>query len=124
MTLESYLPIFIQLILALGIAIAILVFSWFLGQRALTNKVKDGAYECGLIMEGASHPRFAVKFYLTAMLFILFDIEVVFLIPWALVFREFVASGIAIVMPGLFFIGLLVFGLVYEIKKGGLEWEK
>ena len=64
------------------------------------------------------HARFSVKFYVTAMLFILFDIEVIFLIPWTFVYREFLADRLPILLPMLFFLGLLVLGLVYEIKKG------
>ena len=75
-------------------------------------------------MEGKPHPRFAVKFYVTAMLFILFDIEVVFLVPWALVYREFLAAQIAITAATAVFLGVLVLGLAYEFKRGALEWEK
>ncbi len=75
-------------------------------------------------MEGKAHPRFAVKFYVTAMLFTLFDIEVVFLVPWALVDREFLAAGIAITAATAAFLGVLVLGLVYEVKRGALDWEK
>ena len=64
-----------------------------------------------------------MKFYVTAMLFILFDIEVVFLIPWVFVYRDFLAAGIPILAPMLFFIGVLVLGLIFEMKKGALEWE-
>ena len=90
--------------------------------KGKNNKVK--AYECGLPMEGKPHPRFAVKFYVTAMLFILFDIEVVFMVPWALVYREFLAAGIAITAATGVFLGVLVLGLAYEFKRGALEWDK
>jgi NADH-quinone oxidoreductase subunit A len=75
-------------------------------------------------MEGKAHPRFTVKFYITAMLFIIFDIEVVFMIPWAMIYRDFLAAHVSILFPILFFILVLVVGLVYELKKGGLEWER
>ena len=75
-------------------------------------------------VEGKTSTRFSVKFYVTAMLFILFDIEVLFLIPWALIYRDFLAEGLPILGPIMFFLAVLVIGLVYEIKKGGLEWEK
>jgi NADH-quinone oxidoreductase subunit A len=65
-----------------------------------------------------------VKFYVTAMLFIIFDIEVVFLIPWTFVYRDFLAHNISIVGPIMFFLFVLVLGLLYEVKKGALEWEK
>jgi NADH-quinone oxidoreductase subunit A len=73
---------------------------------------------------GLVHTRFSVKFYVTAMLFILFDIEVIFLIPWTFVYREFLANHIPILLPLLFFLGLLVLGLVYEVRKGALDWER
>jgi NADH-quinone oxidoreductase subunit A len=110
--------------LGLSIPAIILIASHVFGQRAKGNYIKDKAYECGLPMEGKPHPRFAVKFYVTAMLFILFDIEVVFLVPWALVYREFLAAGIAITAATAVFLGVLVLGLAYEFKRGALEWEK
>jgi len=122
--LADYLPVLIQILLAVGIAAAILIASHIFGQRAGGNYVKDAAYECGLIAEGKPHPKFSVKFYVVAMLFILFDIEVVFLIPWVLVYREFLAVGIPILAPVLFFLGILTLGMVYEMRKKGLEWEK
>ena len=123
-SLSTYLPALVQVALGLSIPAVILIASHVFGQRAKGNYIKDKAYECGLPMEGKPHPRFAVKFYLTAMLFILFDIEVVFLVPWALVYREFLAAGIAITAATAVFLGVLVLGLAYEFKRGALEWEK
>jgi NADH-quinone oxidoreductase subunit A len=123
-SLSTYLPVLVQIALGLAIPAGILAASHLFGQRAKGNYIKDKAYECGLPMEGKPHPKFAVKFYLTAMLFILFDIEVVFLVPWALVYREFLAAGIAITAATAVFLGVLVFGLVYEFKRGALDWEK
>jgi NADH-quinone oxidoreductase subunit A len=119
-----YLPILIQAVLAAVIAGAVIGASHFFGQRSKKNAIKDSAYECGIHSEGAPSTRFSVKFYLTAMLFIIFDIEVVFLIPWAFVYREFLSQNITILGPILFFIGVLVLGLVYEMKKGALDWER
>ncbi len=124
MEIADYLPVLIQVLLAAALAGAILMASHVFGQRARGNYIKDKAYECGLPMEGNPHPRFGVKFYVVAMLFILFDIEAVFLIPWALIYREFIASHIPILWPVMFFIGILVLGLAYEMKKKGLEWER
>lgn len=124
MELTDYLPVLIQVCLALGIGSAVLIASHALGQRAQTNRFKDVAYECGLPQEGTATARFSVKFYITAMLFIIFDIEIVFLIPWVLVYRDFLAANLPILTPVLFFIFLLVAGLVYEMKKGALRWEK
>jgi NADH-quinone oxidoreductase subunit A len=123
-SLNTYLPALVQVALGLSIPAIILIASHVFGQRAKGNYIKDKAYECGLPMEGKPHPRFAVKFYVTAMLFILFDIEVVFLVPWALVYREFLAAGIAITAATAIFLGVLVLGLAYEFKRGALEWEK
>ena len=123
-SLQTYLPVLVQIVLGVSVPAIILIVSHVFGQRAKGNYIKDKAYECGLPMEGKPHPRFAVKFYVTAMLFILFDIEVVFLVPWALVYREFLATGIAITAATAVFLGVLVLGLVYEFKRGALEWEK
>lgn len=124
MAIVEYLPVFIQIIVALGIACTILIASHIFGQRARGNYIKDDAYECGFIAEGKAQPRFSVKFYVVAMLFILFDIEVVFMIPWVMIYREFLQAQIPILLPVLFFLLVLVLGLVYEMKKGALEWEK
>lgn len=119
-----YLPILIQAILAAGLAIGIVGVSHLLGQRARKNQIKDTAYECGIKADGLVHTRFSVKFYVTVMLFIIFDIEVVFLIPLCFIYRDFLANHISIVGPMMFFLFVLVLGLFYEVKKGALEWEK
>lgn len=121
---SAYLPFLIQVVLAAGIAAAIIGASHLIGQRTKRNQIKDTAYECGVPAAGIVHTRFSVKFYVTAMLFIIFDIEVVFLIPWAFIYRDFLANNISILGPIMFFLGVLVLGLAYEIKKGALEWEK
>jgi NADH-quinone oxidoreductase subunit A len=120
----AYLPFLLQALLAGAITVAIIGASHLLGQRARGSKIKDSAYECGVPAEGLAHTRFSVKFYLTALLFMLFDLEVVILIPWTFVYREFLAYHVAILVPILFFFGVLVLGLFYEIKKGALEWER
>ena len=119
-----FAPILVQIIFAAVLAGVIILASHFLGQRSRKSSIKDSAYECGIKSEGKTSTRFSVKFYVTAMLFILFDIEVLFLIPWALIYRDFLAEGLPILGPIMFFLAVLVIGLVYEIKKGGLEWEK
>ena len=120
----AYLPFLIQVFLAATITCVIIAVSQFFGQRARGSKIKDSAYECGVPAEGTIHTRFSVKFYLTALLFMLFDLEVVILVPWTFIYREFLANHIAILGPILFFLGVLVLGLVYEVKKGALDWEK
>jgi NADH-quinone oxidoreductase subunit A len=122
---DAYLPLLIQLLLATGLAVTIVGVSHLLGERRKKQTaITDTAYECGVKAEGLVHTRFSVKFYITAMLFILFDIEVVFLIPWAFIYRDFLANNLSILGPILFFFGVLVLGLFYEVKKGALEWEK
>lgn len=124
MTSAAYLPFLIQALLAAGITVAIIVASHIFGQRGRQGKIKNSAYECGVPAAGVIHTRFPVKFYLTALLFMLFDLEIVILVPWTFIYREFLHHNIAILGPILFFIGVLVLGLGYEIKKGALEWEK
>ncbi len=121
----AYLPVLVQIVLAAGLAAFVVGFSHLMGERTKKKTaITDTAYECGVKGEGVIHTRFSVKFYVTVMLFILFDIEVVFLIPWAFIYRDFLANHIAILSPTLFFLGVLVLGLFYEVKKGALEWEK
>ncbi|HNX05308.1 MAG TPA: NADH-quinone oxidoreductase subunit A [Opitutales bacterium] len=123
-TPESFIPVLLQILLAVAIAVGLIVVSHIFGQRVTKRSEFAGTpYECGLPAQGNPHPRFAVKFYLTAMLFIIFDIEVVYLFPMATVYRSLIAAGIPILMPVLFFVLVLVAGLVYEIRKGALKWE-
>ena len=124
MTSADYLPFLIQAVLAALITGGVIGASHLLGQRFRPNKIKDSAYECGVAGEGLVHTRFSVKFWLTALLFMLFDLEVVILIPWTFVYREFLAAGIAITAATAVFLGVLVLGLAYEFKRGALEWEK
>ncbi len=124
MQIADYYPVLIQILIAASIGVIVLVASHIFGQRGTPSAIKDSPYECGMLADGSGHARFAVKFYVTAMLFILFDIEVVFLIPWVLVFREFLAANLPILLPIFFFLFVLVLGLFYELKKGAIEWEK
>lgn len=124
MSIADYYPILVQISIASAMGAVILVASHVFGQRGTPTAIKDSPYECGMLAEGSGYARFAVKFYITAMLFILFDIEVVFLIPWVLVFREFLAVQLPILLPVFFFLFVLILGLVYELKKGAIEWEK
>jgi NADH-quinone oxidoreductase subunit A len=104
----------------------ILAASHIFGQRAKGNYIKDKAYECGLPAEGKVHPRFAVKFYVTAMLFILFDIEVIFMYPWAVSLMGFQQSGLGWQVFGLMlaFVLLVEVGHLYAYKKGVFDWNK
>lgn len=124
MEVSDFAPILVQIAFAAGLAGIVITASHLFGQRGSKGSIKNSAYECGIKSEGKTSTRFSVKFYVTAMLFILFDIEVLFLIPWVLVYRDFIANSLPILGPILFFLTVLVVGLVYEIKKGGLDWEK
>jgi len=121
--LTDYIPVVIQVVIASGFAIATLIASALLGKRALRNQVKDSAYECGMNPIGGGQARFSVKFYLVAMLFVLFDIEVVFLYPWAVVYKEQIASGATVFLFAMLgFVGILFVAYLYALKKGALEW--
>ncbi len=123
---KDYLPILIQAIVAIGFAVSALIVSVLLGKAGKRNATKDSAYECGMLPEGGAQPRFSVKFYLVAMLFILFDIEIVFMYPWAVVYRDFLTQphGSVIFWSMLCFVGILTVGYIYAIKKGALDWKK
>src|ERR1700693_5164361 len=90
--MQDYLPILLQVIVAIGFAGVALCLSVLVGRVGKRHAVKATAYECGMIAEGAVQPRFSVKFYLVAMLFILFDIEIVFMYPWAVVYRDYIGQ--------------------------------
>jgi len=123
--LSEYLPVLLQALAAIGFAVVALALSHFLGQRATRNATKDTPYECGMLPVGEGAPRFSVKFYLVAMLFVIFDIEVVFMYPWALTFRDLV-SQTGSVMPLLSmasFATILTVGYIYALKKGALNWK-
>ena len=123
--MKEYLPILLQVIIAIGFAASALIISVILGKAGKRNAAKDSAYECGMPAEGAAQPRFSVKFYLVAMLFILFDIEIVFMYPWAVVYREHIAAhGAGIFWSMLSFIGILTIGYIYAVMKGALDWKR
>ncbi|MCX6876338.1 MAG: NADH-quinone oxidoreductase subunit A [Verrucomicrobia bacterium] len=121
--LYDYLPVLFQVLLVIGFAAAVLLLSVVFGRTAKRNATKDSPYECGMVPVGEGTPRFSVKFYLVAMLFVIFDIEVVFMYPWAVQFRDLVTeSPVALVsMAG--FAGTLAIAYVYALKKGALNWK-
>ena len=123
MLTEQYLPLTIHIAVAIGLAVSIFAASLLLGRAGKRTPAKDMAYECGMPVREAAAPRFSVKFYLVAMLFILFDIEIVFMYPWAVVYRDFLAQQGGIIfwsMAG--FVTVLTIGYIYAIKKGALDW--
>ena len=120
---QDYLPVLFQILIALGFAVTTLTLSVVFGRSGKRNATKDTAYECGMLPIGEGAPRFSVKFYLVAMLFVIFDIEVVFMYPWAVQFRDLAASGPAALVSMTGFAGILVFAYVYALKKGALNWK-
>ena len=122
--LNDYLPVLLTVALAVGIALTMMGISVFIGKKAKGNPVKDTPYECGMPIITDSRIRFSVKFYLVAMLFILFDIEVVFLYPWAVVFDHEDLSVGLVLGEMLVFIAILFAGWIFMVKKGVLSWQK
>lgn len=120
--LIDYLPIAIMLLLAIGFALVNLVATHLFGPSH-PDPVKLSPYESGVPAIGDARLRFSVKFYLVAMLFIIFDIEVVFLYPWAIVFTDLLARGVFIFTEMVVFLSVLSLGLIYVWRKGGLEWD-
>ena len=122
--LREYLPVLLHILVAIGFAVSALLVSVLLGKAGRRNRVKDTAYECGMVPQGEQQPRFSVKFYLVAMLFILFDLEIVFMYPWAVVYKESIVQSKAILWSMLSFVSILMVGYVYALKKGALDWKK
>ncbi len=119
------------MLILLGVAVTFavgnLVLSKLIGKRAETNPTKDTPYECGMPAEGEGAPRMSVKFYLVAMLFILFDIEVIFLFPWAVVYKGMLATDdmrTLIFGSMISFIGILLVGYIYAVKKNAFDWKR
>jgi NADH-quinone oxidoreductase subunit A len=122
--LRDYLPVLLQVIVAMIFAASALAVSILVGKTGKRTRAKDMAYECGMIPQGEIQPRFSVKFYLVAMLFILFDLEIVFMYPWAVVYKEMILEGSTIFWSMLSFISILMVGYVYALKKGALDWRQ
>jgi len=123
--MNEYLPVLLMFAIAMGLAVVIPVISWALGPKKPTRS-KLSVYECGLNPVGSARERFSVKFYLIAILFIVFDIEIVFLYPWALYYKEAIANGSGLylfLVMGIFF-AVLTLGLIFEWRKGALDWNK
>jgi NADH-quinone oxidoreductase subunit A len=122
--LREYLPVLLQVIVAILFAGSALLVSMLVGKSGKRTRAKDTAYECGMLPQGDAPPRFSVKFYLVAMLFILFDLEIVFMYPWAVVYRESIKQSGLIFWSMFSFISILMVGYVYAVKKGALDWKR
>ena len=119
MTLESYLPILLFILVGLGVGVAPQVLGYLLGPQR-PDEAKNSPYECGFEAFEDARVKFDVRYYLVAILFILFDLEIAFLFPWAVALKDVGLTGfIAVVV----FLTILVVGFVYEWKKGALDWE-
>ncbi len=122
----NYLPLLLQILAAVGLSCIIVVASWLIG-RHRPGKVKLSTYECGMVPQGDARGRFSVRFYMVAMLFILFDVEAVFMFPWAVIYRRLPAitgSHFFGFWEMLVYIGFVLVGFFYIRKKGILEWSK
>src|SRR2546423_11757737 len=115
---EVYFPVLLQALIAMALAAGLLTVSYLLGKR-VKNRIKDIPYESGIIPTGDARQRFSVKFYLVGMLFILFDIEAIFLYPWVVVFRELKMFAF---VEMLVFVVFILSGFFYIWKKGALDW--
>ena len=115
----EYIPVLVMLVFAFLFAVLNLGLSWILGRKASSNPVKDAAYECGMPPVGDARERHPVKFYLVAMIFLLFDIEVAFLYPFAMALRDLGWVGFVQILV---FFALLVTGYIYVWRKGVLDW--
>ena len=115
----SYVPILIQLGVALGFVVTTIFATHFLGPKRKSKKKLD-PFECGIESTGNARVPFSVRYFLVAILFVLFDVEVIFMYPWAVNFK---ALGLTGLLEMFLFIGLLLLGFFYVIKKGALKWE-
>jgi NADH-quinone oxidoreductase subunit A len=121
---EDYVPVFLQIVAGILFAASTLAVSVLIGKRGRRTNAKDQPYECGKDPIGPTHSRFSIKFYLVAMLFILFDIEVVFMYTWAVIYRERIdlTPGLGIFYSMFSFIGILFVGYLYALKKKAFDW--
>jgi NADH-quinone oxidoreductase subunit A len=124
MQLQQYLPVLMLGALAVLFTGGMLVGSVLLGKSAKRSKIKDTPYECGMLPIGPGSTRLSIKFYLVAMLFILFDIEVVFLYPWAVVYKDMLRTHASLILGAMLsFLGVLFVGYIYALKKKAFDWK-
>src|SRR6516164_1718626 len=122
--LMQYLPVLMLGILAVLFSFGMLVGSVLLGKKGKRPPVKDTPYECGMLPVGPGSTRLSVKFYLVALLFVLFDIEVVFLYPWAAIYRQMLQQNGSMILGAMVsFMAILFVGYIYALKKGAFDWK-
>ncbi len=120
----QYLPLLMQIVVAFGMGVMMVVASWFIGRHRNTA-VKLSSYECGITPVGDARARFSVRFYMVAMLFILFDVEAVFMMPWAVIYRQLphlTGSRLFGFWEMIVYLGFVAVGLYYIVRKGILDW--
>jgi NADH-quinone oxidoreductase subunit A len=121
--LIQYLPVLMLGVLAVVFSFGMLIMSVVLGKKGKRPPIKDTPYECGMLPVGEGSTRLSVKFYLVAMLFILFDIEVIFLYPWAVVYREMLKQNGSLILGSMIsFLVVLFVGYIYAVKKRAFDW--
>ncbi len=116
--IDAYIPILLFLLVAIGFALVTIGLAWGIGPSKY-NKIKLEPYECGIETVGDARDRYSVRYYLVAMLFVIFDIETVFLFPWAVILDKLAIFGL---IEMAVFLGILIVGYVYAWRKGALEW--
>src|SRR5437016_3572996 len=120
----QYIPVLILALVAVAFAFGTLCVSVLVGKVGKRNRIKDTPYECGMLPIGEGNTRMSVKFYLVAMLFILFDIEVVFLYPWAVIYREMLKENGGLILGAMVsFMAVLFVGYIYAVKKHAFDWK-
>jgi NADH-quinone oxidoreductase subunit A len=120
----QYLPLLMQILVAFGLGAGMVTGSWFIG-RHRNSKTKLAAYECGVEAVGDARGRFSVRFYMVAMLFILFDVEAVFMMPWAVIYKklpEITGSRFFGFWEMIVYLGFVAVGIFYIVRKGILDW--
>ena len=122
--LQEYVPVLMLAVLAVVFSFGMLVMSVILGKKGKRLPIKDTAYECGMLPIGSGNARLSVKFYLVAMLFILFDVEVVLLYPWAVIYRDMLHENAGLIFGSMLsFVGVLFIGYLYALKKNAFDWK-
>ena len=122
--LAQYLPVLMLGILAVLFSFGMLVGSVILGKKGKRPPIKDTPYECGMLPVGPGSTRLSVKFYLVALLFVLFDIEVVFLYPWAVIYKQMLKENATMILSSMMsFMAILFVGYIYALKKGAFDWK-
>jgi len=123
--MSQLLPVLVLALFVIIFGVVLLWLASLISEKGSADKVKDETYECGLPSDTSGPTKISIKFYLTAILFILFDIEIIFMYPWALTYGDFIANGFGIyALAGMgVFLAVFIFGLFWEVKSRALEWE-